>query len=146
VVRALRDSGLIALDNQSHPIEYSGKRFWFLGTGSMLHGDAKLWECVRGVPQDEVRVLLAHEPDLADEIGKYKIDLQLSGHSHGGQIRFPGIGAMYLPPLGRKYPAGLYHLSTHKLYTNIGIGCIGIPVRLGCPPEITRITLRSKKS
>ena len=73
----------------------------------------------------------------------YPVDLQLSGHSHGGQIKLPLIGAPYLPPLARKYPWGLRQIGGLTLYTNAGIGTIELPTRIGCPPEVTLITLRS---
>jgi uncharacterized protein len=146
IVGALREAGMSVLVNQSAAIEHNGKRFWLLGAGCYSHGDTKLWECVRGVPKEEPRILLVHEPDFADSIGNYVVDLQLSGHSHGGQIRLPGVGALYLPPLARKYPMGYYKLATHPLYTNVGVGSIGVPLRLGCPPEITHITLRAKQA
>jgi predicted MPP superfamily phosphohydrolase len=69
-------------------------------------------------------------------------DLQLSGHSHGGQIRIPLLGAPYLPTMGRKYPRGLRQIGPLTLYTNVGIGTIVVPMRLDCPPEVTLITLR----
>lgn len=144
VTGALRASGQLVLDNQSVGLEQDGRRFWLLGGGCFTRGNTKLWECVRGVPREEPRILLVHEPDFADHTERYVIDLQLSGHSHGGQVRFPIVGALYLPPLGRKYPMGLYKLPTHQLYTNVGVGSIGVPMRLGCPPEISLITLRSK--
>jgi predicted MPP superfamily phosphohydrolase len=130
IVGALREAGLSVLVNQSAAIEQGEKRFWLLGTGCYSHGDTKLWECVRGVPREEPRILLVHEPDFADSIENYVIDLQLSGHSHGGQIRFPGVGALYLPPLARKYPMGFYKLATHPLYTNVGVGSIGVHPKL----------------
>lgn len=146
ITHALRSAGLRVLINQAVPIEQAGKRFWLLGAGCYSHGDTKLWECVRGVPKEELRILLVHEPDFADFTENYVVDLQLSGHSHGGQIRFPVVGALYYPPLGRKYPMGFYQLPKHQLYTNIGIGSIGVPMRLGCKPEITHITLRTKRA
>jgi predicted MPP superfamily phosphohydrolase len=90
-------------------------------------------------------VLLAHEPDFADHTAKYPVDLQLSGHSHGGQIRLPLLGPVYLPTLGRKYPRGLRTIDRLSLYTNVGIGTLYVPVRWNCAPEITLITLRSLK-
>ena len=79
----------------------------------------------------------AHEPDFADEAAYYPVDLQLSGHSHGGQIWLPGIGAPWLPPLAKRYPRGLYRIGPLILYTNVGLGTIRLPIRLNCPPEVT---------
>ena len=88
-------------------------------------------------------VLLAHEPDFADEVARFPVDLQLSGHSHGGQVRLPLLGPLYLPELAQKYVMGQYQVGPLILYTNAGLGTIGVPVRCNCPPEITFLTLRS---
>jgi predicted MPP superfamily phosphohydrolase len=101
-------------------------------------------QTLRGIPPVEATILLAHEPDFADEAANYPIDLQLSGHSHGGQIWIPVIGAPWLPPMSRRYPRGLYRVKDLTLYTNMGIGTIHAPIRLNCPPEVTLITLRSQ--
>jgi len=77
-------------------------------------------------------------------VAGHAVDLQLSGHSHGGQVRFPLLGAVYLPPMARKYPYGLNQIGRLKVYTNRGLGTIFLPVRFGCPPEITLLTLQSE--
>ena len=69
------------------------------------------------------------------------MDLQLSGHSHGGQVRVPGLGALVLPPMAEKYPVGLNRVGSLQVYTNRGVGVINPPVRLNCPPEVTFLTL-----
>ena len=87
-------------------------------------------------------VLMAHEPDVADEISPSgKVALQLSGHSHGGQVRVPIYGAPVLPQLGEKYDMGLYQIEDMWLYTTRGVGTNNVPYRVNCPPEITEITL-----
>ena len=89
-------------------------------------------------------ILLAHEPDLADRAAETGLfDLQLSGHSHGGQVVLPRLGMLYLPRLGRKYPRGLYQINRMALYTNRGLGTSHLRVRVNCPPEITVFTLRA---
>jgi hypothetical protein len=85
---------------------------------------------------------MAHEPDYADDVAGYPVDLQLSGHSHGGQVRIPFVRPFFLPKLARKYIWGLYKIGALTLYTNPGLGTVQIPVRLNCPPEITFLTLR----
>ena len=95
-------------------------------------------------PGDAPVVLLYHEPDLADDIAQDgRVSLQLSGHSHGGQIRLPRIGAVILPYLSWKYDLGLYNVNGMWLYTNRGIGVTNEPIRYNCSPEITMITLVS---
>ena len=111
----------------------------------MIGGTADLAATLRNVPRDEAVVLLAHEPDYADEACRFPIDLQLSGHSHGGQVRLPFLPPLYLPEMARKYVLGTYQVGPLPLYTNAGLGTVTVPVRLNCPPEITLLTLQSSK-
>jgi predicted MPP superfamily phosphohydrolase len=143
ILSALRRAGIQVLRNDAVPIERDGQRFWLSGVGDVLAGHSDLGRALRSTSRDEAVVLLAHEPDFADQATRHNVDLQLSGHSHGGQVRFPLVGAVYLPHLARKYPKGLRQVGQLMLYTNVGIGTLFIPVRWNCPPEVTLITLRS---
>jgi predicted MPP superfamily phosphohydrolase len=143
VIEALESHGIPVLRNRVIPIEQGGSRVWLCGLDSVWAGNPDMDLALRGVPAEELVVLLVHEPDFADKAAHYPVDLQLSGHSHGGQIWLPGIGAPWLPLFGRKYPRGLYRVGPLTLYTNIGLGTIRLPIRLNCPPEVTLFTLRS---
>ena len=145
VTRALEAEGIQVLRNESTAIERDGGRFWLAGLNDVLSGTADLTETLRGIPVGEAVILLAHEPDFADEASRFPIDLQFSGHSHGGQIRLPFLPPFYLPELAKKYVLGTYQVGPLPLYTNAGIGTVEIPARLNCPPEITLITLRSSR-
>jgi uncharacterized protein len=95
------------------------------------------------LPSDGCAILLAHEPDFADISAKTgRFDLQLSGHTHGGQIHLPLIKTPILPRLGRKYPSGLYRVENMYQYTNRGLGTADLQLRFNCQPEITVITLK----
>ncbi len=146
IIRALQDHDIPVLRNRCVPIEHGNGRIWLAGIDDLLRGTPRIDQTLKGIPPPEATILLAHEPDFADEAASYPIDLQLSGHSHGGQIWIPGIGAPWLPPLSRKYPRGLYRVRELTLYTNMGIGTIRAPIRLNCPPEVTLITLRSQQT
>lgn len=141
VTDVLRAVGIPVLANQSAPIEKDGTRFWLGGVGDVLEGTADVPATLQGVPSDEAVVLLAHEPDYADFVASYPVDLQISGHTHGGQVRVPFLRPLYLPPLAKKYVWGQYQIRDLTLYTNAGIGTVQIPVRVNCPPEITHLTL-----
>jgi uncharacterized protein len=143
VTNALQEHGIAVLNNAAVPIEEQGVRFWLAGIDDALEGSPDLGAAIERVPPGEAIVLLAHEPDFADQAALTPVDLQLSGHSHGGQIWMPGVGAPWLPPLARRYPRGLYKVGNLTLYTNIGIGTIRAPIRINCVPEVTLITLRS---
>ena len=140
---ALTERGIRVLSNQATPVEKNGKRLWIAGIADALGGFPDLDVTLRRIPSQEPVVLLAHEPDFADESAKHPVDLQLSGHSHGGQIRLPFLPPLALPRLGRKYPIGLRKVGPMTLYTNIGLGTIGVPIRILAEPEVTLLTLRS---
>ncbi len=142
VTKALVAQGIQVLDNRSVAIERDGSRFWLSGVGDVVGGAAKLLAALEPVQPDEATVLLAHEPDYADYVMRHPVDLQLSGHSHGGQVRLPFLPPLYLPEMAKKYVAGLYHVGPLVLYTNAGLGTVRVPMRLNCPPEITLLTMR----
>lgn len=139
---ALRAVGIAVLANSAVPIERNGERFWLAGVGDVLKRGADLHAALAPIPSGEAVVLMAHEPDYADYVARYPVDLQLSGHTHGGQICLPLLPPLYLPPLGKKYVSGLHRIAGLTLYTTVGIGTIGLPMRLRCPPEITLMTVR----
>jgi predicted MPP superfamily phosphohydrolase len=90
---------------------------------------------------------MSHEPDFADAAAHSgRFDLQLSGHSHGGQVRHPLVGAPWLPKYARKYPLGGYTVDGMPLYTNRGLGMPPPRLRFRCRPEITTITLLARDS
>ena len=142
ITRVLQAESIQVLVNQSQAIERDGARFWLAGINDALTKSADLSKTLHSVPADEAVILLAHEPDFADEASRFSIDLQLSGHSHGGQIRFPLLPPLYLPQLAKKYVLGSYQVGPLPLYTTAGVGTIGVPARLNCPPEVTFLTLR----
>ncbi len=144
VAEALSIGGRIqVLRNRAVALERDGARLWLAGVDDVSAHHAEPEGTLRGVPEQECTVVAVHEPDFADEMRKFPVDFQMSGHSHGGQIRFPGVGALYLPPGAKKYPLGHYQFGEFQLYTNRGIGVIGLPMRFLCPPEITVFTLKA---
>jgi predicted MPP superfamily phosphohydrolase len=146
VTNALHAAGIPILSNKSVAIEKDGARFWLGGVDDVLGGTADLPGTLRGAPGEEAVVLMVHEPDYADYVAGYPVDLQLSGHTHGGQVRFPFMRPLYLPALAKKYVWGLFKIRGLTLYTNAGIGTVELPVRWNCPPEITFITVRKSQN
>jgi predicted MPP superfamily phosphohydrolase len=149
VSRALTSNGITMLTNTNHAIERGGSRIWLAGVDDPVEGDPDpekaIPPSIRNVPNEPV-VLMCHAPDYADDLlalpAGQAVDLMVSGHTHGGQVRLPLIGALTLPPLGQQYVQGWFKLGGMQLYVNRGIGTVGLPFRLNCPPEITLITLR----
>lgn len=115
---------------------------WLAGLDEGLLGRPDLDRALAGAPPGSVRVLLVHEPDVADWVRpEHQVALQISGHSHGGQVRLPFVGPLLTPRLGQKYVAGLYQAPACQVYTSRGVGVSHLPLRLFCPPEVTLITL-----
>lgn len=140
---AFAEVRLPTLINQGVTISQGQGSLYLAGLDDGWSGEPDLPAALAGSPPMAPVVLLLHEPDLADDYSLYpRISLQLSGHAHGGQIRFPRLGgAMILPYLGRKYDYQLYRVNEMWLYSNPGIGVTNEPLRINCPPEITEITL-----
>lgn len=142
----LERSGFTVLVNESRSIERGNGRLWVVGIDEMFYGKPNMQLALQDVDQDEFVLLLMHEPDFADTSLKYPVDFQLSGHSHGGQIRIPLVGSLFTPDGGQKYSIGLYSFqgSEFHVYTNRGIGTTMFPIRFNCRPEITLFTLEQK--
>ena len=145
VLDMLVTHGITPLVNRHVPIERDGQRFWLAGLDDAEAGQPDLDLAIPEKPDGPV-ILMCHEPDFMDFIAAHRrkplIDVVLSGHSHGGQVRLPFKGAITLPPLGKKYSMGRYQFENTQLYVNRGLGTVGLPLRFNCPPEITHITLQ----
>jgi predicted MPP superfamily phosphohydrolase len=142
VIQSLRRAGITVLGNEHLTWHRGGASLYLAGIDDVCRGKHDLGKSLRGIPTDAAVVTLVHEPDYADIVGADpRVILQLSGHSHGGQVCLPFYGALVCPRWGRKYMAGLYQIRDLTLYTNRGIGMIGLPFRFACRPEITLFTL-----
>jgi predicted MPP superfamily phosphohydrolase len=150
IIAALEANSITVLRNSYLPMERGGGRIWLAGLDDPLEGrpniDRTLPEAIRNVTNEPV-ILMCHAPDYVDHLMEHPaggaIDLMLSGHTHGGQVRLPFLPALNLPPMGQKYVEGWFRFGEMQLYVNRGIGTVGLPFRLDCPPEITLLTLRS---
>jgi uncharacterized protein len=150
VTHALESNGIPVLTNASLPIERGGARFWLAGLDDPVEGnpdpDLAIPAAIRNVPGEPI-ILMCHAPDYVDDLLTFPsgkaVSLMLSGHTHGGQVRMPFVGALTLPELGKKYVEGWFKLQNLQLHVNRGLGTVGVPFRFDCPPEISVITLRS---
>ena len=89
-------------------------------------------------------LLVSHNPDVAETLRDPRVGLMLSGHTHGGQVIFPGLGAPFMPSrYGHKYLKGFVEAPATKVYVSRGLGMSGGPIRVGSRPELTLITLQS---
>ncbi|HEX8372301.1 MAG TPA: metallophosphoesterase [Chthoniobacterales bacterium] len=144
ITATLRKAGLEMLRNEGRELSHGGSSIFLAGVDSICGGGGypDLKKALAQRPPAKTTLLLAHEPDFADKVHAHaSVALQLSGHTHGGQVCFPLVGALILPAWGKKYWKGLYTVNRTQLYTNRGIGTTGAPVRFGSLPEITEITL-----
>ncbi len=148
VTAAAESAGVRMLNNAHQVIRRGGESLAIIGVEDVWEGDPDLDKALRGIAPNTPVILLAHEPNFADVAAAYpQIMLQLSGHTHGGQIRFPFAGPLVLPDLSSRYPMGLYKVQkgshTLMVYTNRGVGLAQVPLRFNCRPEITIFDLQS---
>jgi hypothetical protein len=142
--KMLEKHAILDLTNGVHSIVRGGERLHIAGVDDILFGHPDLQGVIAAIPKDGAAILLSHEPDFADESAKTgRFDLQISGHSHGGQAVPPMIGPLYLPRGGRKYYDGLYQVGSMLQYTNRGVGMVPPFIRINCRPEITVFTLQA---
>lgn len=144
VTAALRAQGLPVLHNRFETLSLGGDHLHICGTADPVTDVPDLWTAVPNAPIGPV-LLMVHAPDYADDVVEHPrgplVDLMLSGHTHGGQIRLPILGPTVLPSLGRQYVEGHFRFGHLQLYVNRGLGAVGLPMRFNCPPEITHFTL-----
>ena len=148
VAAAIEQGGITILKNGHHILHKNGEAIALLGIDDALEGYPDMDAALDGIPEGMWSLLLAHEPDWADQAVHAAVDVQLSGHSHGGQVRIPFVGPVFLPLLGKIYPDGYYQLERSTgteapllLYTSRGLGTTMLPIRFACPPEWTLITM-----
>jgi len=142
----LEQAGVRMLINEAVGVGSPDRGLWVVGVDDSHYYDcADLAGAMAEVPAGAFRLLLAHSPDMYDEAAGAHIDLYLTGHTHGGQIRVPFLGPLVVHSAApRPYISGHWIHSGMKGYTSAGVGCSLVPVRFGCPPEIVVIELRRK--
>jgi uncharacterized protein len=148
-VRAmLSNTGILELSNRTQHLERNRSHLWVAGVDDFWEGHDRIGRVIEQIGnRTGAAILLAHEPDYADiSRATGRFDLQISGHSHGGQVVLPFIGPPVLPRYGEKYPSGLYDLGSMFQYTNRGLGTIPPRVRFNCRPEVTVFTLKAPTS
>jgi hypothetical protein len=150
LARALHRTGCTLLVDERERLEHRGERLSLLGVDDLYYGQTDIPRLLRDVPVDEAKIVLAHNPDFIEEFalkGRH-LDLMLSGHTHGGQVRLPLLGAPHVDSAyGQQYVVGMNRKAlndgkTMQVYTTRGIGTILLPVRFDCPPEIVFYTLQ----
>jgi uncharacterized protein len=143
VAKMLQDGGVRLLRNEAVQVKHGEAAFWIAGIEDQWEGKPDLPSTASRIQPDDFVLLLSHCPDFADMAAAYPVDLQLSGHSHGGQVRLPFYGHIVTPSYSKKYVKGHYTLAGGKLqlYVNRGIGVSVYPIRFWCRPELTVFTM-----
>jgi len=143
IVAPLEAEGIRMLTNEAACVTLPHGQIWIAGVDDAILGKPDLDATFGQIPPGALTILLWHEPDLAEDAARYAPHLQLSGHSHGGQVRLPFLGEVSTPVLGRRFVQGRYQIGDTILYVSNGVGMYRPPVRFNCPPEVTLIHLVS---
>ena len=138
---AFAATGFRLLRNEAASVDFNGTRLWIAGIDDTLLGNVDTLAAFAPVPEGEPVIALWHEPLHAEQSAALGAFAQLSGHTHGGQVRLPLIGPLALPKHGKRFTIGLNDASGMPVYTSRGLGMYRPPVRLNCPPEVTLVTL-----
>lgn len=140
---ALKRAGVVAVDNGGRWLTRGDSRLRIAGVGDLWEDVPDLGAALAGTGPNDTVILLSHNPDYAMEITDPRVGLVLSGHTHGGQIQLPRVGALITNSrYGRRLAAGLTRIRSFHLYVSRGLGTVMLPFRYNCPPEITFLTLR----
>jgi uncharacterized protein len=141
LIGAFERRGIRILRNEAVQLNTENDPIWLSGIDDAMLGRPDLDAAFRDVPNVCPVVSLWHEPDWAERAGAHGAILQLSGHSHGGQIRLPVLGNIAAPYGGRRFVSGMNELESMRVYTSRGVGVYRPPVRFHCPPEVTLVTV-----
>lgn len=141
VTSLFREAGMTMLINEGFRFETRGASFWLAGVDDHMVGKTDLASALRGSFPDEMKLLLAHNPVIFRQAVRAGVDLVLSGHTHGGQVKVRDPEKKILPR--RRLSSGLHGRKDTQIYITRGIGTVVLPVRYQCPPEISLIELHS---
>lgn len=138
----LSGSGVPVLRNENTTFDIRGQPLTLIGLDDLWSGSMNIEQGFKGLTAQPVipRIVLAHNPDVKSALKSQTWDLMLSGHTHGGQLYIPGVGAPMLPVQDRRFTHGLYHWENRQLHISSGVGT-SCGVRFNCPPEICRLEL-----
>ena len=145
--KIFKNSGIVDLSNDVITLEKNGDYLNICGVDSCTVCADNLDKVIAKMPKNIPSILLAHEPDFAKESSQTRLfDLQISGHSHGGQFIIPKVETTpFRGPNSTKYPVGLYKVGDMVQYTSKGLGTNSFRIRINCKPEVTIITLKTNK-
>ncbi|HEY0004823.1 MAG TPA: metallophosphoesterase [Pyrinomonadaceae bacterium] len=136
-----RLQGISVLINEGMRFELRGASFWLAGVDDTMVGLEDLPLALAGSRRDEMKLLLAHNPVILRRAARAGVDLVLSGHTHGGQVTWRSEQSASGRPR-RRLLRGLGHQGETQIYVTRGLGTVVLPIRYGCPPEVSLLELR----
>ena len=142
VTDLFRAEGITVLINEGMHFEKNSASFWLAGVDDTMVGLEDLSLALAGARRDEVKLLLAHNPIILRRAARASVDLVLSGHTHGGQVAIGGERST-VKGARKRLLKGLGRLANTQIYVNRGLGTVVLPIRYGCPPEVSLLELRS---
>jgi predicted MPP superfamily phosphohydrolase len=145
-LHCLNTSGHINLRHKAVPLSRNGTTLWLGGAGDLWEDHVNLDQVLKDVPNDACRIVLAHNPDTADTDYTTRIDLMISGHTHGGQVKIPFIGTPMLPVQNKAYSSGFIRSQKTGVFISRGIGWAALPIRFNCFPEIAILILSAAQN
>ncbi|RLF09960.1 MAG: hypothetical protein DRJ68_05705 [Thermoprotei archaeon] len=134
--------GAVVLVNQHVELRVGSAVMYIIGVDDPYTWRDDLDKAMSGVPSNSFKLLLAHSPQIIDRAAG-RVDLILAGHTHGGQVKIPLLGPLFVPLPGkyRQYVEGLFSVNGTLMYVNRGVGTSLMPIRFLTPPEVTLIVL-----
>jgi predicted MPP superfamily phosphohydrolase len=141
VEKLLEQSGVELLHNRSIPLRIRNSRFSLVGVGDLWADEIDTARAYAGLDPRDPIVLMSHNPDSKDVLEGQPWDLMLSGHTHGGQVILPLVGAPFAPVVDKRYIAGLKPWGARQIHVTRGVGNLH-GVRFGCRPEVSLLMLR----
>lgn len=143
-VKAMRQSPIPILDNQSQTIQCRGQKIDIAGIEDWWRGKPDIAKALKTITKDNLILFLTHNPDAFTELPRY-VDVTFAGHTHAGQVRLPFFGALskVVPSkYGNKYAYGHINENGQNLIVSAGLGMTTLPIRFLNKPEITLVTLK----
>ncbi len=140
--RLMRRAGIVELTNARAWLQRQGQYLCLAGVGDLWTDQQHLDRALSGVPQGATVILMSHNPDYNEQMNDPRVKLMVAGHTHGGQVVLPLLGPLVLPSkYGHKYAGGLVRDGSKQVYVSRGVGMAVLPVRFGCRPEVSLLTL-----
>jgi predicted MPP superfamily phosphohydrolase len=141
ITAALRQAGVVVLENEAYRVNFNGKPFWVVGVADLWTRKPDIAGSLSQVDEGDPVILITHNPDIFPSVPS-RVSLTLAGHTHGGQVDVPILGRLVVPSkFGQRYAMGHIVEEGRHLFVSGGVGTSILPVRFRVPPEVIILTL-----